>query len=263
MGEHMSDKKLKNYYDEIYKKGKRDEHFLKYRDGIDIPLDHKIANEWIAEHKNCEYSSVMDFGCGEGEFLTNMSYKDRIGLDYSDFALDRAREKDSSIEYILSDENGLCNLNRSFDVITSFGVLEHIPDPKSTLRSLVKLCSKNGIVIISCPSFLNIRGVIWMTLQLLFDVPMSLSDKHFLTPKNIELFLDGTGKKIFKMQSVDNEVTQGDYFAKDMKKRLTNALSDASLPNDKVELLIDWVDSNKEYFDSNDLTGSNMVYLIK
>ena len=59
---------------------------------------------------------------------------------------------------------------------------------------------------------------------------MSLSDKHFLTPNNIELFLvDGTGKKICKMQSVDNEVTQGDYFAKDMKKRLTNALSDASL----------------------------------
>ena len=57
-----------------------------------------------------------------------------------------------------------------------------------------------------------------MTLQLLFDVPMSLSDKHFLTPNNIELFLDGTGKKICKMQSVDNEVTQGDYFAKDMKK---------------------------------------------
>ena len=102
-----------------------------------------------------------------------------------------------------------------------------------------------------------------MTLQLLFDVPMSLSDKHFLTPKNIELFLDGTGKKIFEMQSVDNEVTQGDYFAKDMKKRLTNALSDASLPNDKVELLIDWVDNNKEYFNSNSLTGSNMVYLIK
>ena len=62
------------------------------------------------------------------------------------------------------------------------------------------------------------------------------SDKHFLTPKNIELFLHGTSKKIVEMQSVDNEVTQGDYFAKDMKKRLTNALSDASLPNDKVEL---------------------------
>ena len=75
-----------------------------------------------------------------------------------------------------------------------------------------------------------------MTLQLLFDVPMSLSDKHFLTPKNIVSFLNGTGKKIVKMVSVDNEVTQGNYFAKDMRKRLTNALSDASLPNDKVEL---------------------------
>ncbi len=259
----MVDDNLKNYYDEIYKKGKRDQHFLKYRDGIEIPLDHKVANEWIAEHKSFNFTSAMDFGCGEGEFLTNLSLKERVGLDYSDFALERAKEKDNSVEYILSDENGLGKLNRSFDIITSFGVLEHIPDPNKTLRALVKLSSKNGIIIVSCPSFLNIRGIIWMTLQLLFDVPMSLSDKHFLTPKNIELFLDGTGKKIYEMQSVDNEVTQGGYFARDMKKRLSNALSDASLPNDKVELLIDWVDSNKEYFNSNALTGSNMVYLIK
>lgn len=258
----MADKKLKNYYNEIYKKGIKDQHFLKYRDG-DVPLDHKVANKWIAEQKNSNLNSVMDFGCGEGEFLKNLPFKERTGLDYSEFALDRAREKDKSIEYILSDENGLDKLNKSFDIITSFGVLEHIPDPKKTLRSLVELSSKNGIIIVSCPSFLNIRGVIWMTLQLLFDVPMSLSDKHFLTPKNIETFLKGTSKKIVEMQSVDNEVTQGGYFANDMTKRLTNALSDASLPNDKVKLLIDWVDSNKEYFNSNALTGSNMVYLIK
>ena len=50
------------------KKVKETNIFLKYRDGIDIPLDHKVANEWIAEHKNSEYTSVMDFGCGEGNF---------------------------------------------------------------------------------------------------------------------------------------------------------------------------------------------------
>ena len=158
---------------------------------------------------------------------------------------------------------GLIDIDRSFDVITSFGVLEHLDNPKKTLQSLVNLSSKEGLIIISCPSFLNIRGVIWMTLQLLFDVPMSLSDKHFLTPSNIISYLEGTGKSVIHMKSVDNEVTQGDYFSKDMRKRLNNALSDASLPNDKVELLIEWVDSNKEYFDSNKLTGANMVYLIK
>ena len=259
----MGDNGLKIYYDEIYKKGNKNEHFLKYRDGIDVPLDHKIAYEWIADHKTSNFISAMDFGCGEGEFLTNLNLKDRVGLDYSDLALNRAREKNHSIDYILSDENGLSQLNRSFDVITSFGVLEHISNPGKTLRALVELSSDDGIIILSCPSFLNIRGIIWMTLQLLFDVPMSLSDKHFLTPKNIVSFLNGTGKKIVKMVSVDNEVTQGNYFAKDMRKRLTNALSDASLPNDKVELLIEWIDSNKEYFSSNTLTGSNMVYLIK
>lgn len=259
----MGNDDLKFYYDEIYKNGNKNEHFLKYRDDIDVPLDHKIAYEWIADHKPFNFISAMDFGCGEGEFLTSLNLKERVGLDYSDFALDRAREKNHSIEYILSDENGLCQLNRSFDVITSFGVLEHIDNPRKTLSALVELSSDDGIIILSCPSFLNIRGVIWMTLQLLFDAPMSLSDKHFLTPKDIISFLNGTGKKIVEMVSVDNEVTQGNYFAKDMRKRLTNALSDASLPNDKVELLIEWVDSNKEYFSSNTLTGSNMVYLIK
>ncbi len=101
-----------------------------------------------------------------------------------------------------------------------------------------------------------------MTLQLLFDVPMSLSDKHFLTPTDIESFLDGTGKSLIKMQSVDNDVTQGDYFSVDMTKRLKNALSDASLPNENVDLLVEWVIKNKKYFNSNELTGANMVYLI-
>lgn len=259
----MSNDNLKKYYDEIYKKGKRDQHFLKYRDGIDVPLDHKIAKQWILQDKSMNYSSILDFGCGEGEFLAKLSFEERVGIDYSEFALDRAREKDDSIEFILTDEKGLIDIDRSFDVITSFGVLEHLDNPKKTLQSLVNLSSKDGLIIISCPSFLNIRGVIWMTLQLLFDVPMSLSDKHFLTPSNIISYLEGTGKSVIHMKSVDNEVTQGDYFSKDMRKRLNNALSDASLPNDKVELLIEWVDSNKEYFDSNKLTGANMVYLIK
>ena len=260
----MGDNKLKLYYEEIYReKGRRDKHFLKYRDGTSVPLDHEVANKWISDLSTSSFLSALDFGCGEGDFLARLSIKQKVGIDYSESALDRAREKDSVAEYILSDESGLNLLDRKFHVITSFGVLEHISDPRQTLRDLVKLSAENGIVIISCPSFLNIRGVIWMTLQLLFDVPMSLSDKHFLTPKDINGFLEGTGKSVSEMKSVDNAVTQGDYFAKDMYKRLKNALADASLPNDKVELLMNWVDRNKEYFSSNSLTGSNMVYLIR
>ena len=79
----------------------------------------------------------------------------------------------------------------------------------------------------------------------------------------LNLFLVGTGKSLIKMQSVDNaEVTQGDYFSVDMTKELKNALSDASLPNENVELLVEWVIKNKEYFNSNELTGASMVYLI-
>jgi len=259
----MENKDLKNYYDKIYKEGKRGDHFLKYRDGIDIPLDHKIAYEWLFREGFDSDASALDFGCGEGEFLQKLKCKERLGIDYSEIALDNARENDPKVEFLLGNERDLHSLGRSFDAITSFGVLEHVDEPEQVLRALVKLCKTDGVLIISCPSFINIRGVIWMTLQLLFDVPMSLSDKHFLTPTDIKVFLKGTGKSIVEMLSVDNDVTQGDYFSKDMTRRLTNALSDAELPNDKVKKLIDWVDRNKQYFDTNDMTGSNMLYLIK
>ena len=40
-------------------------------------------------------------------------------------------------------------------------------------ETLFALLKKDGILLTSSPSFLNPRGYVWMTLQLLFDVPMS------------------------------------------------------------------------------------------
>ena len=67
------------------------------------------------------------------------------------------------------------------------GVLEHLDKPFKTLRSIIIAnLKKNGQFITSSPSFLNPRGYVWMTLQLLFDVPMSLTDIHFLCPFDFE-----------------------------------------------------------------------------
>ena len=43
-----------------------------------------------------------------------------------------------------------------------------------------------GQLVVTCPSFLNLRGHVWMTLQLLLDVPMSLTDLHFICPFDME-----------------------------------------------------------------------------
>jgi len=52
----------------------------------------------------------------------------------------------------------------------------------------------------------------------------------------------------------------------DMKKRLFNALSDANLPNHKVETMISWLENVIEYQNRNtkiESNGANALYIIK
>ena len=75
------------------------------------------------------------------------------------------------------------------DVVVSCGTLEHMSDPRQELCRMIELVDGKGTIILTCPYFLNIRGFVWMTLALLLDVPMSLTDKHFISPFDIEGWL--------------------------------------------------------------------------
>jgi len=259
----MKDDNLKDLYNEIYLNNKS-ECFSKYRGQSNVALDHDIAIQWIKRHARSPVMSILDFGCGEGEFLNNLPVNfDRTGIDFSEQAIINAEKNNSNIKFVVGSDHEVEQMDNKFTVVTSFGVLEHVRDPRSTLDVLLKSCVSDGLVILSCPSFLNIRGVIWMTLQMLFDVPMSLADKHFITPVDIEKYLVGSGKKIEEIVSVDNDLSQGDYFYQDMTKRLTNALNDANMPSANVHKLVQWVEENRHLFASNDMTGANMVYLIR
>jgi len=58
-----------------------------------------------------------------------------------------------------------------------------------------------------------------MSLAFLLDVPMSLIDRHFISPFGKE--------RAYVSQMLE-----------DTKKRLTNDLKDANLPNDKVDKIL-------------------------
>ena len=80
-----------------------------------------------------------------------------------------------------------------------------------------------------------------MTLQLLFQVPMSLSDIHFFSPFD---FLE-----IAKKHQIDLEWTTfahdrvyGEKLILDMRKRLNNAIRDAGMDNSRVEDLMHWLE---------------------
>lgn len=254
---------LKDYYDEVYN-GDKNQHFLKYRRGAKASETHQLAAQWLVRHSpNCE--TLLDFGCGEADFLGHFVPPEvrRVGVDYSEAALANARAHYPGIELVLGDQGCLARYTASFDVVTSFGTIEHLDDPKAAIEELRACLRPGGLLLLSCPNFVNVRGVIWMTLSKLFDVPMSLSDRHFVSPADMKRWSAELGLELVAMKAVDLDVGQGDYLCVDMKKRLTNALRDAKMDGSNVDRLLDWVQVNLPYFPAGDLSGSECLYLLR
>jgi hypothetical protein len=183
-----------------------------------------------------------------------------IGVDYSQEAIDNANLKfnQPNLKFIKDDYK---NIQEKFDVITMEGVMEHLDNPFDELKYMLDLVPSNGCVITSSPSFLNPRGYIWMTLVKLFNIPMSLTDLHYICPFDMELFCNNNNFKL-EYQSIYQDWGCGNMMLQDLNKRLKNALSDAGMNNGKVPDLLEWMESAITYFETNNSSGAVTVYKI-
>ena len=104
-----------------------------------------------------------------------------------------------------------------------------------------------------------------MTLALSLDVPMSLTDKHFISPFNIREWLLGTGFELSEVTYFDYDRANGQLMLSDMDKRLNNALRDANLPTEGVPRLMEWLQNvvNHESESLEVMNGSSALYIIE
>lgn len=261
----MSNKHLKSKYEKVYKDGK-EIFFSRFQNGVDISETDKVVWNSI----DWSNKSVIDFGCGTGETasgIAKLGAKSVLGIDYSEEAIKiaKSRHKDEKIEFKLGSLEDLANTNsRHFDVLISCGTLEHMDNPKESLNQMLGIIKNNGIIILTCPYFINLRGIIWMTLALSLSVPMSLTDKHFISPFDIREWLKNTDFKLSNTTYFDFDRANGELMITDMKKRLINAFEDAQLPNQHLPLLIDWLSKvvSQEQDSLKSLHGSSALYII-
>lgn len=118
-----------------------------------------------------EKGSLLDIGAGTGDFLATAKANgwQITGLEPSEKA------KNSAITKGVSFENDIKTIeNQSFDVITMWHVLEHVPDIEQQIKELKRLLKPNGTIIIAVPNFksfdANYYGVFWAA----YDVPRHL-----------------------------------------------------------------------------------------
>lgn len=261
----MNDNKdLMNNYNQIYQSDQK-LYFSKYLNGIDISETNKIVIE------NLPYLNdkvVVDLGCGEGDLINQIAKlgaKKAIGIDYSLPAIEKARNlfNESNLTFECSNIN---DFNQQADLIITNGTLEHLDNPLEILQNIQKKLKNGGLVFITCPNFYNLRGFIWVTLNKLLNVPMSLTDIHNITPSDIERWSKESGMRLLKQESYDLNRANGDLMITDMNKRLTNALNDANLPNNKVNSLLSFCKNFFEYQDKHPecikLEGMSKLYIL-
>lgn len=108
--------------------------------------------------RKCEPVSLLDFGCGWGEFLAVCA---RFGFLAFGIDLSPARREGGQVS-IFPDAQALRNnagAPRAFHVLTLFEVLEHLDEPYDTLRALADLVVPGGFLILETPDCTGVRSI--------------------------------------------------------------------------------------------------------
>lgn len=113
--------------------------------------------------------SILDIGAGTGDFLSFVQQEgwQAIGVEPSEKAKAIAKKKGVSFVGNTSELE-----NNSFDVISMWHVLEHVPDLDSQIKELKRLLKPNGTLIIAVPNFKSFDAKHYGKFWAAFDVPI-------------------------------------------------------------------------------------------
>ena len=204
---------------------------------------------------------VLEIGCGEGHLanLLALARATVTAIDYAASAINACNQRYHNIPNLKFINCSFEEVNERYDVVAMNGVLEHMDDPLGVLKFIKSnLLVENGEIITSSPSFLNVRGYIWMALQYLFDIPMSLTDVVFLCPFDSEDFAKELSMKM-RFVTIEQDLACGPRLIQDFRKRLTNACRDKGMEAN-VDRFIDWLEKAICYPLISDFSGAIAIY---
>ncbi len=190
------------YRDEYY--GRAGARALSW-DGARRALHAVVMRDRCRSARGVEPGRALDVGCGDGDFLAHLRRRgwEVIGLELSAAAAGRARERGLEVREVELEGAGFAPA--SFDLVTLWHVLEHLPDPRRALREVRRILKPGGRLVLEVPDVASptfrLCGESWFPL----DVPRHL--QHF-EPRTLRRLLVMTGfepvatKRLHAMDSV-------------------------------------------------------------
>ena len=143
------------FYKEIYKVGAYKDYVKnltekgkKIRTNLTERRKYNQISSYFKKRKNLK---LLDIGCGTGT-LISLFVKNNwktLGIEPSKFSYLIAKSKNLNVTNIFFEE---FNCKKKYDVITLFGVLEHVTNPYEILSKATKYLKKGGIIVFEVPS---------------------------------------------------------------------------------------------------------------
>jgi len=126
----------------------------------DVPGKKVILQAFLDLIPNKE-NSILDLGCGDGYFLNQLkqqcpkrgNFKQHYyGMDISECAILKAQLEYKDINFVSMDAMSLGFKNECFDMVISYGAIEHIPDSQKALFEIRRVLKKEGMFLLMIPS---------------------------------------------------------------------------------------------------------------
>ena len=158
-------------------------------------LFHQARKITIRSKRNLvrKYSSsgsILDYGCGTGEFLAEMKTSGFtcIGLEPNSLARESAV---SSYNLDVIDEGGIDNIESgSLGCISLWHVLEHVYPLEQRVKEFFDKLEPGGTLIVALPNMLSYDAKKYGEFWAAYDVPRHI---HHFTPSSVHRLMENAG----------------------------------------------------------------------
>ena len=128
----------------------------------------------LLKHHQPNQGTLLDIGAGTGVFLRAAKKRGWAvtGIEPNTSARNLANSMDPNTVF---DSDALQAFqDQSFDVITLWHVLEHLPDLEDDIKTVQKLLKPNGCVVVAVPNFKSYDANYYKGFWAAYDVPRHL-----------------------------------------------------------------------------------------
>ncbi|QQV76853.1 bifunctional 2-polyprenyl-6-hydroxyphenol methylase/3-demethylubiquinol 3-O-methyltransferase UbiG [Sphingomonas aliaeris] len=167
--------------------------------------------------------SALDVGCGAGLLCEPLA---RLGAAVT--GLDAAPENIAAarihaglsgleIDYRAGSVEGLDG--KTFDLVTSLEVIEHVSDPAGFVRGLADALAPGGLLVVSTPNRTALSRLAMITIGEGFaKIPKGTHDwDKFLTPEQLTAIIEGAGLTVIDKRGLSFSPARGFVLSDDLK----------------------------------------------